>query len=646
MSSGKMIRIAGLVSVNAFTVGLVIAVVASVNLQISSGHFPIGSGIGGIGSTSTSTGLGGIGGLGGIDHTKLSFSAASHAAAAAFCGPCDHKEACIGSIGSVAQKPSANPKDLVQAAIQTTITHVTAALDFSGSVAANTSGSQKMFMEDCKDLLGFAVDELHTCFSTVGVTDLRSLHDKQAELLNWLSAVISYQHTCIDGIFDSHLKQKIMSNGLTAANQLTSNALAIVSTMSAIFDAFKIPFNVATGGGTARALTGSGRGSFGFNFGGAGGENFGASGTWTAGIGAGGGASKGVSGGGGVSTDASGGGGASSGGSGSGSVDANSGVDRRLLRSKKGNQNPSPNKIVAKDGSGDFKTIGEALASYPKKHEGRYVIYVKAGIYDEYLTVTKDQVNVFIYGDGPRKTIITGRKNFHEAAIGNGFVAKSIGFQNTAGPEGHQAVALRVQSDMSAFYNCRIDGYQDTLYVQTHRQFYRNCVISGTVDFIFGDAAAVIQNSLIIVRKPGKNQKNAVTAQGRVDKHETTGIVIQNCRIVPEQKLFAERLTVPTYLGRPWKQYSRTVIMETTIGDLIQPAGWMEWEGNFALDTLYYAEYANRGVGAATNQRVKWKGYKVITDRNEALQFTPGPFLQGDLWLGNTGAPFFLGFKH
>lgn len=231
------------------------------------------------------------------------------------------------------------------------------------------------------------------------------------------------------------------------------------------------------------------------------------------------------------------------------------------------------------------------------------------------------------------------------AAIGEGFIAKSIGFQNKAGPEGHQAVALQVQSDMSAFYNCRMDGYRDTLYVQTHRQFYHNCVISGTVDFIFGDGAVVIQNSLIIVRKPGPRQKNAVTAQGRVDKHQTTGIVIQDCRIVPEKKLFAERLKVPTHLGKPWKEYSRTVIMESTIGDLIQPVGWLEWDGNFALDTLYFAEYTNKGAGAGTKERVKWKGYKVITDKKEALQFTAGNFIQGRFWLGNTGAPYFVGFK-
>lgn len=225
-------------------------------------------------------------------------------------------------------------------------------------------------------------------------------------------------------------------------------------------------------------------------------------------------------------------------------------------------------------------------------------------------------------------------------------MAKAMGFQNTAGPEGHQAVALRSQSDMSAFYNCRMDGYQDTLYMQTHRQFYRNCVISGTVDFIFGDAAAVIQNSLIIARKPMDNQQNTVTAQGRTQSRETTGLVIQNCRIVPEQKLSPMRFQIPTYLGRPWKEYSRTIIMETTLADFIQPAGWMEWTGTFALDTLYYAEYANRGPGANTDKRVKWKGYRVITNRNEALQFTAGPFIQGDQWLSSTGSPFILGLKN
>ena len=190
-----------------------------------------------------------------------------------------------------------------------------------------------------------------------------------------------------------------------------------------------------------------------------------------------------------------------------------------------------------------------------------------------------------------------------------------------------------------------MDGYQDTLYVQTHRQFYRNCVISGTVDFIFGDSSALIQNSLIVVRKPMDNQQNTVTAHGRTNRKESTGIVIQNCRIVPEDKLYPVRFQIPTYLGRPWKEYSRAVIMESTLADFIQPAGWLPWNGNFALDTCYFAEYANRGPGASTDKRVKWKGFKVIKNNNEALQFTAGPFIQSQQGLQATGAPYFLGLK-
>lgn len=231
------------------------------------------------------------------------------------------------------------------------------------------------------------------------------------------------------------------------------------------------------------------------------------------------------------------------------------------------------------------------------------------------------------------------------AAVGNGFMAKSMGFRNTAGPAGHQAVALRVQSDMAAFYHCRMDGYQDTLYIQTHRQFYYNCIISGTIDFIFGDSSTVIQNSLIIARKPVEKQENTVTAQGRTDMRETTGLVIQNCRIVPEDLLYHDRFRLPTFLGRPWKLYSRTIIMESILGDFIQPAGWQPWNGDFALDTLFYAEYANKGPGAVTDKRVIWKGFKVITDRNEALQYTAGAFIQGNLWLNTTGIPFLLGLR-
>lgn len=229
-------------------------------------------------------------------------------------------------------------------------------------------------------------------------------------------------------------------------------------------------------------------------------------------------------------------------------------------------------------------------------------------------------------------------------ALGEGFIAKGMGFRNTAGPERHQAVAIRVQADRSIFMNCRMEGYQDTLYAQTHRQFYRSCVIAGTVDFIFGDAAAIFQNCMIVVRKPLDNQQNIVTAQGRIDKHETTGIVLHNCRILADKKLVPYRFKVKSYLGRPWKEYSRTIVIESTIGDLIHPDGWLPWEGDFALRTLYYVEYGNKGPGAVVKARVKWPGYKVI-DRRQALKYTIGPFLQGD-WVKKAGIPVHFGLYY
>lgn len=98
-----------------------------------------------------------------------------------------------------------------------------------------------------------------------------------------------------------------------------------------------------------------------------------------------------------------------------------------------------------------------------------------------------------------------------------------------------------------------------------------------------------------------------------------------------------------TYLGRPWKEYSRTVFLLSYIGDLVDPAGWLEWNGTFALTTLYYGEYKNRGPGSNTTGRVTWTGYKVITNTTEATQFTVGPFIQGNEWLNSTGVPYYAG---
>jgi pectinesterase len=230
----------------------------------------------------------------------------------------------------------------------------------------------------------------------------------------------------------------------------------------------------------------------------------------------------------------------------------------------------------------------------------------------------------------------------HAATVAEDFIAKAMTFENTAGASKHQAVALRVQGDRSAFFDCAIRGYQDTLYAHAHRQFYKNCEISGTVDFIFGYASTVIQSSKIIVRKPDANQQNIIVADGTQQKNMPTGVVLQNCEIMPEAALQADRLTVKSYLARPWKAYSRAIFMENTIGDLIQPDGYLPWSGNQFLDTCFFAEYNNIGPGSDIKARVKW-GKGVLT-KADATRYTAGEWIQGGMWLPATGIPFELGF--
>ncbi|OMO98092.1 Pectinesterase, catalytic [Corchorus olitorius] len=324
--------------------------------------------------------------------------------------------------------------------------------------------------------------------------------------------------------------------------------------------------------------------------------------------------------------------------------------DRKLLQSSY----VTPNLFVAKDGSGNFTTIKEALdVAANRSGSGRFVIRVKSGIYMENLEIGSKLKNIMLVGDSMRTTIITGNRSvvggsttFNSSTVavtGQGFIAQGITFRNTAGPQNHQAVALRSGSDLSVFYRCGFEGYQDTLYVHSQRQFYKECYIYGTVDFIFGNAAVVLQNCMIYARRPMDNQKNMVTAQGRTDPNQNTGISIHNSRVMAAADLALVLSSFKTYLGRPWKEYSRTVFMQTYLDSLVDPAGWSEWDGDFALDTLYYGEYKNLGPGSSTTGRVTWKGYHVITNATEASNFTVANFIAGTSWLPDTGIPFTSG---
>ncbi|XP_042400632.1 pectinesterase-like [Zingiber officinale] len=311
----------------------------------------------------------------------------------------------------------------------------------------------------------------------------------------------------------------------------------------------------------------------------------------------------------------------------------------------------SPGVKVFQDGKGDFTTVSEAVAFAPNDTAaavaGYFAVYVSEGVYRENVIVPANKRNLILIGAGINRTVITsnhsvgdGWTTFNSATFavnGERFIAVGITFENTAGPAKYQAVAVRNSADLSIFYRCSFVGYQDTLYVHTLRQFYRDCDVYGTVDFIFGNAAAVFQNCNLYARRPLPGQSNVVTAQGRTMPEQATGISIHNCtvRATPE----ISRGAAKTFLGRPWKAYSRTVVMQSFIDAAVDPAGWLEWTGGFALDTLYYGEFRNYGPGATTGGRVKWPGFSLMSAM-DACNFTLYNFTTTDTWLSSTSIPY------
>ncbi|RYR39599.1 hypothetical protein HN873_028771 [Arachis hypogaea] len=510
------------------------------------------------------------------------------------CQNADDKKLCYDVIGNV---NTTDPKDYVSEVVKRTLDTVIKAFNMTDSLSVEHGESNpgmKMALDDCKDLLQSATHELEASINLITDNNFANVYQSSAELKNWLGAVIAYQQSCMDG-FDTDgekkVKTELQSDSLDSVGQLTALALDVVSGLSHFLNGLGLNLNLKPASRKLLEVDHEGYP------------------TWL------------------------------------------SAADRKLLQDI---NNVRPNVVVAKDGSGQFKTVLEAINSYPKNYTGRYIIYVKAGVYDEYITVDKKFKNLFIYGDGNTKTIITGRKNFHEgtktmrtstfSTNADDFIAKSIAFENTAGAEGHQAVALRVQGDRSAFFDCAMRGYQDTLYAHAHRQFYRNCEISGTIDFIFGYGTTLIQNSRIIVRKPMSNQQNIVVADGTDQKNMPTGIVLQNCEIMADSTLYPDRLTVRTFLARPWKAFSRAVFIENTIGDLIQPQGYIPWnpptEAN--TDNCYFVEYGNTGAGANAGARAPFA--KGIISKDEASQFLAEPWIQASTWVPATGISFDAGF--
>lgn len=299
------------------------------------------------------------------------------------------------------------------------------------------------------------------------------------------------------------------------------------------------------------------------------------------------------------------------------------------------------NFIVTKDGSGDFKTIQEAINAVPDFRKKRTLILVKNGVYNEKLILPSSKQLVSLIGENADKTIISygdwaqkksmlgdeigtsGSASFF--AFGRDFYAENITFQNTAGPVG-QAVAAHISSDRCVFYKCRFLGFQDTLYTyaENSRQYYKNCYIEGTTDFIFGWATAVFDECEI------KSLKDSYITAASTSATTKFGYLFYKCKLTA-----ADTTIKMTYLGRPWRIYAKTVFRECDLGNHIRPEGWHNWNKKEAENTTFYGEYKNSGSGASTLKRVKWS-HQLSSE--EAYLWTVENVLNGDdNWNPKTG---------
>lgn len=267
--------------------------------------------------------------------------------------------------------------------------------------------------------------------------------------------------------------------------------------------------------------------------------------------------------------------------------------------------------VVAQDGSGDFKTVQEAINAVPDFRKKPTVIFIKNGTYKEKLVLANGKNNVTFIGESLERTVITyddwaQRKNRFGEDIGtsgssgffihgNDFTAFNLTFSNTAGPVG-QAVAVFVNGDHARFYNCRFLGFQDTLYTYGHnsRQYYKGCYIEGAVDFIFGSATAVFDSCTIYCRRGGY-----ITAASTPDTSRY-GYVFLHCNITGDAP------DGSFYLGRPWRPYAKTVFIGCNMPALVKPEGWHNWGSKDKEKTVFYAEYENKGAGADAKRRVPW----------------------------------------
>ncbi|WP_312077005.1 pectinesterase family protein [Chryseobacterium sp.] len=300
--------------------------------------------------------------------------------------------------------------------------------------------------------------------------------------------------------------------------------------------------------------------------------------------------------------------------------------------------------VVSKDGKGDFKTLQDAINSVENNTSKQTKIILKPGTYREKVTVPQEKGAIFLLGENPENTILVyddhaSKQNAEGKNIGttgsstlfifsNDFSAKNITFQNDAGPVG-QAVAVLTTGDRIAFENCKFLGFQDTLYTKgaqdnpdktkVSRNYFKNCYIEGTTDYIFGAGTVVFENCTIFSKK----NASYVTAASTIEGNEF-GYVFINCNVTGN----ADANSV--YLGRPWRPFAKTVYVNCAIDSTIKIEGWHNWSKLDAEKTTFYAEYNSKGVGSDVSKRVSWS-HQLTKD--QAKKYTAKNVLKGkDNW--------------
>ena len=269
--------------------------------------------------------------------------------------------------------------------------------------------------------------------------------------------------------------------------------------------------------------------------------------------------------------------------------------------------------VVAADGSGDYTTVQEAINAIPDyRKAGATRILIKKGVYKEKIIIaaSKEKVHltgedgvVLTYDDYAQKPNIFGENKGTSGSgsiyiFGRSFVAENITFENSSGPVG-QAVACHVAGDRAVFRRCRFLGFQDTLYTfgENTREYYEDCYIEGTVDFIFGKATAVFNRCELHSKRSGGYLTAPATPQGC-----KYGSVFYDCRHTADPDVE----TGSVWLSRPWRPYGKTVFIRCEMGKHIRPEGWNNWGNAENEKTVYYAEYGSKGEGAKPDKRASW----------------------------------------